>query len=141
MTSQSDDGFSLVEVIIAMFLLAVLSLAVLPLIITATASSVVNRDVVEATAFANAQLAPIKAAFPTEPVSPTSCASLRTYIVDVAHAVSDPAGSGHTATIDVDPCSGDSRDYPDAVVVTVIVRDADGDALVTLPTRIPVSAA
>ncbi len=34
MTSQSDDGFSLVEVIIAMFLLAVLSLAVLPLIIT-----------------------------------------------------------------------------------------------------------
>ena len=48
MGSQNDGGFSLVEVLIAMFLLAVLSLAVLPLIVGAATSSVVNRDIAAA---------------------------------------------------------------------------------------------
>ena len=41
---RDSEGFSIVEVIIAMFLLMVLSLAVLPLIIGATRTSAVNRS-------------------------------------------------------------------------------------------------
>ncbi|WP_434811682.1 type IV pilus modification PilV family protein [Microbacterium sp. bgisy189] len=136
-----DDGFSLVEVIIAMFLLMVIAVAVLPLMIGATRASVVNRDVVSATTFANSQLAPIKAAFPTESTSPTSCAALRTRAVPAASAVSDPAGTGHTATVAVASCPSGAASYPTTVVVTVTVRAADGDVLVTLPTRIPVASA
>ena len=69
------DGFSLVEVVIAMFLLAVLALAVLPALIGATRASVTNRSVLTATTFANGQLAAIQADFPDDPTAPTSAQS------------------------------------------------------------------
>lgn len=133
MFRSEDDGFSLVEVIMAMFLLAVLALTVLPLIIGATRVSVSNRDLVAATTFANAQLAPVKAAFPNDPTTPTSCAALRA--AHAATAVPDPAGTGLTADVTIGTCPAA---YPGTVTVTVRVID-DGTTIVTLPTRIMVS--
>lgn len=133
---RDSEGFSIVEVIIAMFLLMVLSLAVLPLIIGATSTSVVNRDLVAATTFANAQLAPVKASFPNDPATPTSCAALRGR---AAVDVPDPAGTGLTADLTMGSCPAA---YPGVVLVTVVVEDpADpGVGLVRLPTRVSVSA-
>lgn len=133
-TTSREDGFSIVEVIIAMFLLAVLALAVLPLVIGATRVSVSNRDLVAAAAFANSQLAPIRADFPNDPVSPTTCSSLR---ARAATEVADPAGTGLTADILVGTCP---TAYPGTVTVVVTVSDADGE-LTSIPTRIPVSLA
>ncbi|MGN8551664.1 UNVERIFIED_CONTAM: prepilin-type N-terminal cleavage/methylation domain-containing protein [Microbacterium sp. SLM126] len=133
MSRSEDDGFSLVEVLMAMFLLAVLALTVLPLIIGATRVSVANRDLVAATTFANAQLAPMKAAFPNDPTTPTSCAALRAAYA--LTAVPDPAGTGLTADVTIGTCPAA---YPGTVTVTVTVNE-DGTAIVTLPTRIMVS--
>lgn len=132
---RDSKGFSIVEVIIAMFLLMVLALAVLPLIIGATGTSVVNRDLVAATTFANAQLAPIKAAFPNDPGTPTSCATLRGR---AAVDVQDTAGTGLQADITIGACP---TAYPGAVVVTVLVEDraAPGDTVTRLATRLSVS--
>ncbi|WP_214466749.1 prepilin-type N-terminal cleavage/methylation domain-containing protein [Microbacterium flavescens] len=132
---RDSEGFSIVEVIIAMFLLMVLALAVLPLIIGATNTSVVNRDLVAATTFAGAQLAPIKASFPNDPATPTSCAALRGR---AATDVVDTAGTGLKADISVGACPAT---YPGIVLVTVAVEDsaAPGAALVRLPTRVSVS--
>lgn len=132
MSDNSDQGFSLVEVIMAMFLLAVLALAVLPLVISATRVSVVNKDLVAATTFANAQLAPVKAAFPNDPATPTSCATLATYDRD---DVPDPAGTGLLADIEIGACPAA---FPGTVSVIVKVSDGSG-TLVTLPTRVMVS--
>lgn len=134
MSERREDGFSVVEVVIAMFLLAVLALAVLPLVIGATRVSVSNRDLVGATAFANAQLAPIRAAFPNDPVSPTTCSSLRSR---AATDVTDPAGTGLEADIVVGTCPAT---YPGTVSVTVTVRDSAGE-VTSIPTRIMVSLA
>jgi prepilin-type N-terminal cleavage/methylation domain-containing protein len=134
MSERREDGFSVVEVIIAMFLLAVLALAVLPLVIGATQVSVSNRDLVGATAFANAQLAPIRAAFPNDPVSPTTCSSLRSR---AATDVTDPAGTGLEADIVVGTCPATS---PGTGSVTVTVRDSTGE-VTSIPTRIMVSLA
>lgn len=135
-----DDGFSLVEVIISMFLLAVLALAVLPLIIGATRLSVSNKDSVAATAFANSQLSVLRDAFPLAPTTPTSCAALQARTVALASAVSDPAGSGMKATVEViDVCPATTADYPASLRVTVTVRNPQGDTVVSLPTRIRVS--
>ena len=133
---RESEGFSIVEIVIAMFLLMVLALAVLPLIVGATRVSVSNRDLVAATTFANGQLASITAAFPNDPAAPTSCASLRGR---VAADVADTAGTGLTADISVGSCPAA---YPGVVLVTVVVEDpADpGAALVRLPTRVSVSA-
>lgn len=133
MSSTDEQGFSLVEVIMAMFLLAVLALAVLPLVISATRVSVVNKDLVAATTFANAQLAPIKAAFPNDPATPTSCDTLRTtYDHD---DIPDPAGTGLLADVEIGACPAA---YPGTVSVVVKVADESG-TMVTLPTRIMVS--
>ena len=140
MAQRNDRGFSLVEVIIAMFLLAVLSLAVLPLLIGATRLSVTNKDVVAANAFANAQLATLRDSFPLAPATPTSCATLQGRAVPAASAISDPAGTGMNATIEVlDTCPTASTNFPASIRVSVTVRDSAGNALATLPTRIKVS--
>lgn len=133
--SRRDDGFSLVEVILAMFLLMVLALAVLPLVIGATRVSVENRDLVAANAFANARLAPIKADFPNDPSTPTSCAALAAaYDRD---DVPDPAGTGLLADVEIGACPAA---YPGTVTVVVTISDATG-TLVSIPTRIMVSLA
>jgi prepilin-type N-terminal cleavage/methylation domain-containing protein len=132
--SSGDDGFSLVEVIIAMFLLAVLSLAVLPLLIGATQLSVVNKDLAAATAFANAQLAPVRDAFPVNAVTPRTCSSLTAY---AATNVAGPAGSGLLASTAIGSCPAT---YPGTVAVTVTVADSDG-TIVSVPTRVLVGAA
>lgn len=134
MELSRDEGFSLVEVIIAMFLLAVIALAVLPLTITAVRSSVGNADLVSATTFANAQLAPLSAAFPNDPVTPTTCTALR---ARAASGVPDPAGTGLRADVTIGTCPAA---YPGSVTVTVVVSPPGGGArLVSLPTRLTVS--
>lgn len=127
MFQRADDGFSLVEVLIAMFLLAVLSLAVLPLIITVTSVSVSNRDLSEATAFAQAQLAPIRDAFPVNPLTPASCDHLASF---ADTGVVGPADL--TADIVIGACP---TTFPATVTVKITVQDPGG-VLVTLPTRI-----
>ncbi|WP_160150814.1 type IV pilus modification PilV family protein [Microbacterium timonense] len=137
--SRADEGFSIVEVIIAMFLLAVIALAVLPLMIGATRTSVVNRDLVAAITFANAQLAPVKAAFGVDPAGPARCSELRTRAVPSTAAIADPAGTGMSATVEIGACPTGAASYPATVAVAVKVRDPNGRVLVTLPTLALVS--
>lgn len=140
MTTRSDDGFSLVEVIIAMFLLAVVSLAVLPLIISGVRLSSLNKDLVAATAFANTRIAVLRDDFPLNPTTPTSCAALQTRAVGIASALADPAATGMKATIAIlDSCPAATADFPASIRLTVTVRDSAGDTLVTVPTRFRVS--
>jgi prepilin-type N-terminal cleavage/methylation domain-containing protein len=132
--ARHEKGFSLVEVIMAMFLLSVLALAILPLLIGATRVSVSNRDLVAATAFANAQLAPITAAFPNDPSSPTSCAALKSgWDRD---SIADAAGTGLVANVSVGGCP---PAFPGTVTLTVSVS-RDGERLVVLPSRVLVSS-
>lgn len=120
-----------------MFLLAVLALAVLPLMIGVAQTSSGNRTLASANTFANAQLAPIRAAYPTATAS-ASCAAARTALPRTA--VVDPAGTGLSADTVVGTCPAQ---YPGTLTVTVRVYRA-GEAtkpLVTLPTRILVVTA
>lgn len=145
MFQRSDDGFSLVEMIIAMFLLAVLSLAVLPLLISATALSVDNRDRVTATALADAHVSALRAQFPVQPATATTCAQLRDSASKLVDA--DPLTvpnvvipSGYTRTVTVASCpTGADAGKPTAVLVTVRVTPASGKTAV-IQTRIAVTA-
>lgn len=123
----SDDiGFSLVELVIAMFLLAVIALALLPLMIASTQTSSVNGSLVSATTFANSQLAPIRASYPDDAAG-SSCATLRGLArTDVA----GPTGSDLVADIVIGACPA-SGSYPAAIPVTVTVGSST-DSSVTL---------
>ncbi len=133
---RTDTGFSIVELVVAMFLLAVLALALLPLLVGATRTSVVNKSLTSSTAFANAQLAPIKAAYPNDSTT-SSCAALTTAYNNKTTV--DPSGSGLQATISVGTCP--SAPFPATVTVTVtVVKTASPSTILTsLPTKLLVA--
>lgn len=118
-----------------MFLLAVLSLAVLPLMIGVAEASAGNRTLASANTFANSQIAPIRAAYPTAD-SATSCATARSALPSAGFT--DPAGTGLSADTTVGTCPGA---YPGTLTVTVRVYRTSEPAktLVSLPTRILVT--
>lgn len=120
-----------------MFLLAVLALAVLPLMIGVAQSSSSNGTLASANAFATSQLAPVRAAYPAATAAP-SCAAARTALPRTN--VADPAGTGLSADTVVGPCP---TQFPGTLTVTVRVyrTDTPADTLVTLPTRVLVGSA
>ncbi|MDQ7991598.1 MAG: type II secretion system protein [Propionicimonas sp.] len=127
-------GFSLIEIVIAMFVLALTAMAVLPLLIGNAKASVENRSTVAATAFAEATLEKIRAEFPTDAES--SCATVRT---KAATGIDDPAGTGLKAGVTVGSCPAA---VPGTVKVTVKVTEPAGTSpLVALATEILVATA
>ncbi|GAA3900835.1 type IV pilus modification PilV family protein [Microbacterium invictum] len=145
MTKTEDDGFSLVEVIIALFLFAVISLAVLPLLISGVSLSVVNRDVVAATALANDRLAQLRDEFPTAKGTVRTCNALLTAVAAIDP--DEPSNRDLTVTAVASPdkagdpvCPTGAAAYPRSILVTFTVTDSEG-RLVSVPTRISVGAA
>ncbi len=132
--ARTDAGLGLVEVVIAMLLLMVLSLAVLPLMITATQSSVGNREMVKANALANSTVAALRAQFPDHSTE-TSCGSVR--------AVTGEADAETGLTTTVTFPGGCPAQYPGTVTVTVsVARSAEpGTPLGTVSTQILVGRA
>jgi type II secretory pathway pseudopilin PulG len=132
--ARTDAGLGLVEVVIAMLLLMVLSLAVLPLMITATQSSVGNREMVKANAFANSTVAALRAQFPDQSTE-TSCGSVR-----AATGEAD-AETGLTSTVTFP--GGCPAQYPGTVTVTVSVARtaAPGTPLTAVSTQLLVGRA
>jgi prepilin-type N-terminal cleavage/methylation domain-containing protein len=141
---EAEDGFSLLEIVIAMLLLALMAIGVLPLILSSVQTGTSNRSLVSATTFANAQLAELRAAFGNDglracselvdPTKPDPAAPfLRT-------GFPDPAGTGLTAdrTAPSSPCGAETYH---TVTVTVTVHPAGDPStdLVTLASEILVS--
>ncbi len=104
-------GVSLVEIVVAMFILAMMSIGVLPLMLGAVAASAGNRDLVAATSLVNGQLATLEATFPN--TSENSCAAVG---ATAATGITDPSGSGATADIVIGDCP---TDYPGTVTVHI----------------------
>jgi len=133
---RADDGFSLIELVIAMFLFGLIALAILPSAISAAELSVVNRDDVAANAFASGQLALVRTAFPD--TGDNACTAVQAH-----HRVTprreDPAKTGLEAEITI---STTCPTYPGVVDATVKVFDPDVSTthpVVTMSTKIVVT--
>ncbi|WP_292812691.1 type II secretion system protein [Microbacterium sp.] len=132
---HTDDGFSIVELVIAMFLVAILAMAVLPLLVQGTRASASNTSLVAATTFAGERLAFFRDQFPSD-ILTTTCTAVQAHR---ATGIPDPARSGLSADILVSECPAD---LPGTVTVTArVYESADPTAvLATVPTRIVVSS-
>lgn len=124
---------SLIEVVIAMLLLAIMAMAVVPLLIVPVKASLANRSTIAATAFANATLESLRAEFPLDGES--SCTTVRER---ENPALPDPAGTSLKANVTAGACP---TDLPGTVTVTVQVTDSDTSPLITLATEIVVTTA
>jgi prepilin-type N-terminal cleavage/methylation domain-containing protein len=134
----SDDGFSLVEVVLAMFLLGLMALAVLPLSIGAMRTSVVNRDVVAATAFADSRIALLRDAYRLDAATSSCTALAATPPIGAADAQAGAAAKGMTATVTA-VCPASAITTALSVAVTVTVTDSTGATIVAVPTTMRVT--
>ena len=127
-------GFSLVEVLIAMLILALMAVGLIPLMIGSIRSSKTNGTILAANAHASAQLSELRTGFGND--KDNSCDAVK----DAAAALSGdgPADSGLTSTLSVASCPAS---LPGTVTVTATVaRTAPpGKPLVTLTTAIAVT--
>lgn len=144
MTRSPDaDGFSLIEVIVAIFVLAAISLALVPLITVVAAVSSTNQDSVAATAYANEQLSILRAEYPSVTAATTECSELSKRVAAMKAAAADPdnlealppAGLALDLNV-VCPPGG----YPHAVEMTVTVSGRGSTSEVVLATQFLVGA-
>ena len=133
---RGDEGMSLVEVVMAMFLLGVISLAILPLLIGVTRLSAVNDDRAAANSVADARLARITAAYPSTAGSPAACTALKNNATLVGTETDPATRLTSTATLGICPTAIGTI----PLTITVLQDAADPDsALVTVATNVLVS--
>ncbi|WP_167138257.1 prepilin-type N-terminal cleavage/methylation domain-containing protein [Diaminobutyricimonas sp. TR449] len=126
-----EAGFGLIEIMVSMFLLALLAVAFLPLLVESMRSSVVNATAATASQIASAQLDEARALQPYCDVlsgMPTTPA-----------AVIDARGTSYQAIRTIGVCPGS---YPGVIQISVAVTPSTEVApIVTSTTRVYVEAA
>lgn len=113
--SASDDaGFGLVEIVVSMFLLALLSVAFLPLLIESLRVSVTNSKVATANQILSEQLDAIA-------LIDRTCAAFNTFESVAIQTVTDARGTVYQADRDVTGCTPASYPAPVTIVLTVSI--------------------
>lgn len=130
---RDDAGFSMVEIVVAMLLFALLSVAVIPLIIGITVLTANNRDIEDARASVASDIAQLREQYPSDPAASSAalCSALDTY--GFSPTPSD-IGNGLTVKRTADACPST---FPGAVAVHYEVARG-GDVLSTFDTSIRV---
>lgn len=113
-TEPAQDGFGLVEVIVSMFLLALLSLAFLPLLISSLTATVRNSTVTTASQLLAEQLDRV-------PTVDRNCAALQAFAAEPATVTVDDRGTEYRATKSVTACPTGPGAFPGRLTVTLRV--------------------
>ena len=126
--TTGDDGLGLVEIVVAMFVLAVLSLALLPLLIFGMQASARNTTLAAAAQLANDRIHIAQALGPV-------CANVQVVAGD--ETLVDPRGVELVATTTVGACPGGVGTVS---VSTSVVRTDTGDTVASADTLVFVNA-
>ena len=125
--ARADEGFGMVEVLVSMLILAILSMALLPVLIMGLKQSATNSTLAAATQLVNDR---IRAAQALGPV----CTSVATAAGMMT--LTDPRGSELQATTVVGSCP---TGVGTVSVTTTVVRVDTGDTLASATTLVLVS--
>lgn len=131
---RSDDaGFGLVEIVISMFLLALLAVAFLPLLIDALRASARNATAATATQLVSEQLDAVS-------LLPRTCSALAAFESAAVPTVTDARGTVYTPHRDAAACPASG--YPVAVSVRVwVTADSSSSLLIESATTVIVESA
>jgi prepilin-type N-terminal cleavage/methylation domain-containing protein len=111
-----DRGFGMIEIIISMFLIAIIAIAFIPVLIQGMRVSVVNTSTATATQLVSQSMEQARS-------RGTNCADLRTFAAEVATPVVDKRGVSFQLTKDPVICTGTNADYPKTVPFRVKVTE------------------
>jgi prepilin-type N-terminal cleavage/methylation domain-containing protein len=126
---SNDEGFGLIEIVIAMFVLALLAISFLPILIQGLRFSAENAARATATQIVHDQ---IELAHSKSP----SCASLQTLAGTSAADVTDPRGGAFSMTTTVGACAAGSGMV---LFTTTVSNSGSGKKLATASTLVYVS--
>ena len=125
-----DSGFSLVEIVIAMLLFAVIAVGLLPLIFGVTQVTVQNSESVRGKAVIQQKLSQIQASYPTDPA--VSVGSRPPGQTDDCVALlglpDEVIEGGLTLSTTAGPCPA-AGVYPGTVAVEITVTNGSGDTV------------
>lgn len=128
-----DDGFGLVEVLVAMFLLAIVALALLPLLITGMKLAVTNTTIAAASQLANDRMSAAQAASP-------GCADVVAAVNGVFETTDERGVPLSATTTVVGNCpTGVNTSAETLNVSTVVVRSDTGEQLASASTLVLVT--
>lgn len=114
---SNDSGFGIIEVVISMFLLALLAVAFLPLLIQGLKTSVRNSTIATASQLLDQQLGAIRAL-------ESNCDDVQAYKAEAVPKETDARGTEFQPVREVAACPAT---YPGVVRVRVSVKVADSD--------------
>lgn len=116
-----EDGFGLVEVVVSLFILALLSISFLPMLVTALKASVTNASVATANQLVNSQLELVRAIS----TDSRTCTMLRAALSDPSTLYTATDGNGKVLSTNrqlVVSSSTDANGCPTAVPGVVTVK-------------------
>jgi Tfp pilus assembly protein PilV len=130
-TVRSSEGVSLVEIVVAMFILALIAMAFLPLLVQGVRQSAASATRATAVQLVSDQIDQARSAG-------TSCAVVRALVGVLA--TTDSRGNSLTRTNTAGTCSAVVGTYPTTLTFTVNVTRAGGISLAKASTLIYVGA-
>ena len=112
-----DRGFGMVEIVVSMFLIAIIAIAFIPVLIQGMRISVVNTSIATATQLVSQNMEQARA-------RGTNCADLRNFTAEIVPVVVDQRGVSFQAVRAAVACTGTSADYPKTVAFRVKVTES-----------------
>jgi type II secretory pathway pseudopilin PulG len=120
--SPVDRGFGMIEVVISMFLIALIAIAFIPVLVQGMRLSVVNTSIATATQLVSQNMEQARA-------RGTNCADLRLFAAEAVSAVVDKRGVSFQPVREPVTCTGTSADYPKTVSFRVKVSETGSSTI------------
>jgi type II secretory pathway pseudopilin PulG len=125
-----EGGFGMIEIVVSMFLIALVALAFIPVLIQGMRISVVNTSIATATQLVSQNMEQARK-------RGTNCADLQYFADEDVAAVLDQRGVSFQPVRSVVTCTGTSADYPKTVAFHVTVSETGSDVeLASATTRL-----
>jgi type II secretory pathway pseudopilin PulG len=117
-SETGQRGFGMIEIVVSMFLIALIAIAFIPVLIQGMRISVMNTSVATATQLVSQDMEQARS-------RGTNCADLQSFANEVLAPVVDQRGVSFQADRDPVECTGTSTDYPKTVAFRVKVTETD----------------
>jgi type II secretory pathway pseudopilin PulG len=111
-----DFGFGMIEIVVSMFLIALITLAFIPVLVQSLRLSVVNTSIATATQLVSQNMEQARS-------RGTNCSDLQLFAAEAVSAVVDKRGVSFQPVREPITCTGTSADYPKTVSFRVKVAE------------------
>ena len=111
-----DRGFGMIEIVVSMFLIALIAIAFIPVLVQGMRISVANTSIATATQLVSQNMEQARA-------RGTNCTDLRTFAAEAVSAVVDKRGVSFQTAREPIACTGTIADYPKTVPFRVKVTE------------------